>query len=112
MPGILLYMTYSEFMQQIYEAFLSVSNPLRECLEDDVKELESRINSLDSDKIVSMASHIGLKTIGFLWELVKYSTEFKRFGKKNSEWFRHFIAKRTVSYRKMTVSTYLHNLSK
>ena len=62
-PVFYFTMTYSEFMQSIYEAFLAVSIPLRDCLRYDIKKLESSINSLDSDKIVSMASHIGFKVL-------------------------------------------------
>ena len=103
--------------QSVYKAFFSVSDAFRKCLRDDIGELEDKIKSLDSDDIRAEASAIKLRTIGFLWELVKDSIEFKGFAEGNgtgsdSDWFKYYIRKRTIKYEVMTFKDYHLKLSK
>ena len=58
-----------------------------------------------------------MRTIGFLWELVKDSIEFKGFTEgtstgSDSDWFKYYIRKRTIKYEAMTFSEYHLKLSK
>lgn len=114
-PVFYVTMRYSFGMQYIYTVFHSISNAFLKCLMDDVKVLEKQIKSLDSDKILSNASDIKLKTIGLLWKLVKYSIKFNGFDQSEasgSDWFSYYNKQRNIKCEKMTVSTYLQNLSK
>ena len=105
---------FSEFMQSIYEAFDEISLAFKNCLVHDISLLENRIQSLDSDKIRDKASELKLRTIGFLWELVKDSIEFKEGNgtDSDSDWFKYYIRKRIIKYEAMTYKDYHLKLSK
>lgn len=100
-------------IQHINEAFGRISIYFMNLLSDDIEVLQKEIKSLNSDDILDKASNIELKTIGFLWELVKYSTEFNEFDhESDSDWFTHYIKSRVFTCEKMTFEKYLQNLSK
>jgi hypothetical protein len=97
-----------EAAQSIYQAFDSISSVFISCLHEDVGILENRKIELDSDQIAEHFRTIKLKTIGFLWEFVKISTEFDS---NASDWFEFYLKSRTIELKAMSLSDYLENLS-
>ena len=98
----------AEFLQNIYEAFNSISSSFKDCLLNDVKLLDNIGIRYDSDCLVDVAREIKLETIGLLWEFVKYSTEFDN----RCDWFKFYVSSRTVNLEKFSVKDYLQKLSK
>jgi hypothetical protein len=107
---LVFYVNFSSIlaMQDIYRAFEKISSVFISCLHSDVEILENRKIVLDSDIIALMPSTIKLKTIGFLWEFVKISTEFDS---NASDWFEFYLKSRTIELKAMSLSDYLENLS-
>ena len=65
---------------------------------------------MDSYVLKDEGLKIKLETVGLLWELVEYSTEFKFDG--SAEWFEHYIAARSIKFEKMSIYEYLTKLGK
>ena len=104
----------SEHIQDVYQAFSEISTIFIKCLSKDVKTL-GKIG-LNSGDILQKAFSLKLETIGFLWYLIEYSTEFRGFDQgaapSDSEWFKYYLEKREVKYETMTYRSYLQKLSK
>jgi hypothetical protein len=107
---LVFYVNFSSIlaMQDIYRAFEKISSVFISCLHEDVEILENRKIELDSDQISEHPRTIKLKTIGFLWEFVKISTEFDS---NASDWFEFYLKSRTIELKAMSLSDYLENLS-
>ena len=104
---------YREQVQPIYDAFKDISAGFKNCLADDVKILEKEpYIGLNSGDILGT---VKLRTIGLLWELVKYSTKFDGFKEgsaSNSDWFTFYLQSRNFKYEAMTYCEYLEELGK
>ena len=91
----------------------NISTVFKNCLANDVIMLEKEpyigLNSGDITETVK------LRTIGLLWELVKYSTKFDGFKEgstSNSAWFTFYLQSRNFKYEAMTYCEYLEKLGK
>lgn len=99
-----------EGLQEIYKAFDDISGAFKRCLTNDVGILNNANIQLDSTALKNMGLKMKLETVGFLWELVKYSTEFEFDG--SAEWFEYYLAARSIKFEKISIHEYLMNLGK
>ena len=112
-PVIYLNFLASDSIPPIYKAFENFSAHFKEILANDIKLLlENQKNKtlyLGLENILSAGSRIKFGTIGFLWKLVKESTELDSI---DSDWFKHYINPRKISHETLTFTEYLENLGK
>ena len=112
-PVIYLNFLASDSIPPIYRAFENFSVHFKEILAHDVKLLlENQKNKnlyLDLENVLSAGSRIKFATIGFLWKLVKESTELDSI---SSDWFKHYINPRKITHETLTFTEYLENLGK
>ena len=112
-PVIYLNFLASDSIPPIYRAFDDFSAHFKEILANDIKLLsENQKNKtlcLDLENILSAGSQMKFATIGFLWKLVKESTELDS---ADSDWFKHYINPRKITHEVLTFAQYLENLGK
>ena len=95
--------------QDVYKAFVGISNKFKRLLLKDCETVKSKINCLDSDKLSSPdAFDIQLLTIGFIWEFIEHSL---KYDPSNSEWFEYYLQPRKLQFKAMSIGEYLVNLS-
>ena len=97
-------------LQNIYQAFSSISSTFKTCLLHDIETLECKKIQTESDHLADVGREIKLETIGLLWYFVKKSTEFEFDG--TSEWFEYYVKERTIQLEKLSICDYLEKLSK
>ena len=96
--------------QEIYKAFAKMSFIFIICLKNDVETLKKAKVELGAGSLKEDGLNIKLETVGLLWQLVDYSTEFEFDG--SAEWFEHYLAARSIKFEKMSIYEYLKKLGK
>ena len=102
--------------QEVYRAFRNISRNLISLLKDDSSSLfkegmsdKEKLIQLDSDGLAT-SGNIKLKTIGFLWELVKYSLDFDFTN--GADWFIYYLEARDIVFEPMSINEYYTEMGK
>lgn len=107
-----------KYPQEIYKCFYPLKDELSSVLSLDETTLLSKKKELKGDdRLHSMSSsfiflnpELKLYTIGFIWNLVEYSTTFDV--NSGEEWFSYYLKDRIVTYESLSLNMFWDRMSK
>ena len=103
----------TERSQTVYLGFANISEFIIHQLELDLRNLKSTcpVGFDYSDSSYLKISSEKLLTIGLIWRLVQFSTEFD-FNDKSVSWILRYLSLDDFYFEKMTIEEYYRNMSK